>query len=477
MRTKVVDETIKIDKNGFAKCYQQTTYLNTNNKPLKFPGPLQLHFHKDCNDFTFTKVSESLSCSIIDVKDEPYQKSLKYIIIGTIEPNTKTSFCIEYSWPLFLDNNEFKQITTDFDTLTDYNLTIEVEDDLFTGHLISIYDGENILERERNYLVTDTGNLVIMRQHLNRNSRIDLQIIAKIKKIELAAITEISDKYKKCIPENIIVINILHLLRDSIPFFYALNMMGFKKSDTHIIGIPYSSKVEVVKYLSSEGFNVRTLDRHEYNLKFYDLVRDELHKVISKCKKQSKKFAIIEDGGYAVPLMHSEYNKELSLCIGAVEQTKNGIWEDRELEEAGKLGYPIISVAESKIKEERESPLVGIAICQNIISLLKELGQGLMSMEVGQIGYGNIGAPLAKEIVKSGADLTIYDKDEVQREQARLDNLKVVDSLENILPGKKLIVGCTGDEWFGPKQYKKLDRNIFYVNATSKGSVKSSMKK
>ncbi|MBA7660339.1 hypothetical protein ES703_68341 [subsurface metagenome] len=95
-------------------------------------------------------------------------------------------------------------------------------------------------------------------------------------------------------------------------------------------------------------------------------------------------------------------------------------------------------------------------------------GIDIRNQKVGQIGYGVIGRPLALEMQSDGVDVTIYDLDEDINKEAKKNDIKVAQSLEELLPGKTLIIGCTGKEVVGLSELRKVDRNIYFVNATSK---------
>jgi len=246
--------------------------------------------------------------------------------------------------------------------------------------------------------------------------------------------------------------------------------MGIEKNDLFIVGIPYSSKIEVVEHLRDDGFCVRHLDRAKYTDEFPSVIKKTLLEACQLCVSKNKSLLIIEDGGYVVPLLHEDddFTKYKDICVGAVEQTANGIWADQLIAESNGLLFPVMNVAESRIKRERESPLVGTAIIQNINRLLEGYGIDIRNQKVGQLGYGAIGRPLALEMQSNGIDVTIYDLEEKINEDARKNDLEVAQSLEELLPGKTLIIGCTGKEVVGLSELRKVDRNMYFVNATSK---------
>ncbi|MBN1840726.1 MAG: hypothetical protein JW883_00380 [Deltaproteobacteria bacterium] len=354
--------------------------------------------------------------------------------------------------------------------MTTYNLTVVPNDNSFSGHLIYVKDGDDILTRLRDYNVTEEGHLIVTRQHLGPNSNMDIRISARIPRIELPVVDDIARRYEGSFNGQYVVLAILHLLRDSLAFFERLLTMGAQKENIFVLGIPYSSKSEVIDHLLHDGYQVTVAPRVHYFSEFGNFVREILQKALHQCKTTERELLIIEDGGYAAPLFHTDaaFSGDLDLCAGAVEQTANGIWADQELEKAGKLAFPIMNVAESNIKKEQESPLVGQAIIQNINALLAGYGEGLTSMKVGQLGFGSVGQPLARQIQQDGVDLTIYDLDENRREEARREGFAVVDTAGELFPRKTLIIGCTGKEVVGLNELRQLDRSVFFVNASSK---------
>ncbi len=469
MRTKTIYETIEVDRQGNANCKQEITYHNNGVEPLEFSGIHETIFHSNCDEFNFERITGLINPSQLPFESEPYQKRFRYELTGTLPPNKTATLVLNYKWWQFKEDNRIERIATQFDSLTSYTALIKPNDDTFTNHLISVYDGENLLESVRDYSVTQEGYLQIIRRHLSPNSKMCISIRARIKKIDLPVVNEVGEKYAGCLNNNFACVVIVHLLRDSILFLNSLLSLGFEKSDLFIIGIPYSSKGDVVEHLKELGFNIYSTNKEFYLTTFNGLVKNTLETACEYCVNYKKKLLIIEDGGYAVPLLHEEeFQDRIGLCVGAVEQTANGIWADEEIAEAGKLSFPVMDVARSRIKDERESPLVGKAVFQNINRLLEGYGVSISSQKVGQIGFGNIGKRLAQQIKTDGAEIVVYDHRGENLENARKKGFEVVDNLQSLFSNKTMIIGCTGQEIVGLDQLRNLDRNVFFVNATSK---------
>ena len=105
-------------------------------------------------------------------------------------------------------------------------------------------------------------------------------------------------KIEKPIFGEYVLILIQHLLRDSISLMDAFVCAGANPQDMFIIGIPYSSKANVIKELK-KTFRIFTPP-----FPIDEEVIDVVEQAIDVCKEKDKKLWIIEDGGYAVPIIH-----------------------------------------------------------------------------------------------------------------------------------------------------------------------------
>src|SRR3712207_1867239 len=103
------------------------------------------------------------------------------------------------------------------------------------------------------------------------------------------------------------------------------------------------------------------------------------------------------------------------LCDGIVEQTTNGIrvgqdWE-RKARAGGKLlPFPIVNVAETALKLRDESPLIGRAIVFNLKHILRSYEHwDLPGKNALVVGYGSVGAEVAKALRSEGANVVVFD--------------------------------------------------------------------
>lgn len=97
-------------------------------------------------------------------------------------------------------------------------------------------------------------------------------------------------------PQYIIFL-IQHLLSDFVHFTEAFVQNGVPKEHIFIIGIPYSTKDKIVRYLNLKEFPyIATPKEYPFN----DIVKTNLLKAIELAKSTDKKILIVEDGGYEV---------------------------------------------------------------------------------------------------------------------------------------------------------------------------------
>ena len=285
-------------------------------------------------------------------------------------------------------------------------------------------------------------------------------------------------KIEKPIFGEYVLILIQHLLRDSISLIEAFTGAGANPSDMFIIGIPYSSKADVVNELK-KTFKVFT-PSFPIDEKIIDVVEHAL----KTSKEKGKKLLIIEDGGYAVPVIHgwitetrndggytklsiSKKHKEtLKYCMGAVEQTAQGVWRDKEIE----LKIPVLTIASSKLKKVLEAPEVGNAVVRNIQELLSQRGEFIRGRNVSLIGYGTIGSEIATALRNNGAVVTVADIDSINLVGARFDGF-YTDSRMNLVARSNIIIGATGRCSIGKKAILKISesgKDVVLVNASSK---------
>jgi len=273
---------------------------------------------------------------------------------------------------------------------------------------------------------------------------------------------------------NNTIIIIQHLLSDAVHLIETIHERGADKEAFFILGIPYSTKLPVVKYLVKKGYK-RIITPLDYP--FEAEVETLVNEAINYSKETHKKIVIIEDGGYIVPILHEKFREYLNIVLGAVEQTANGIWRDKELiADVGiDYGIPIINVAESNIKKEFESPLIGKAIRKNLELLFNKTFSDISSKDIGLVGYGATGAEIARQLILIDSKLTIFDSKQERRNEAKESGYKVASSLQELVSSNDIIIEATGRYWYPKEQeydmlhvLSSFKHNSYYLSASSK---------
>ena len=224
--------------------------------------------------------------------------------------------------------------------------------------------------------------------------------------------------------KNCRAIIILHFLKDFIPFMKALEVLGLSISNSFFFykEYPYPQREAIINWLDRQKAYVKPLKG--------------LNNFLSTLKNDSKeveKIIILEDGGFVVPSIHRDYPNILSNVIGAIEQTKRGIWNtEKWLKEDvnNKLQFPVVSVATSKLKCEFEPRYIGKAVIKNIEKMLPNLI--LSGKNVGLFGYGSIGKEIANWFKNNNSIISVFDSDNNKLLAANQDGYHISSSaIEN----------------------------------------------
>ena len=181
-----------------------------------------------------------------------------------------------------------------------------------------------------------------------------------VREVRLPILKKLVSESKKfnCVP----TLTIQHLKPDTYQFFKELGNVGF--NPLIISGIEYSTDPDVLRQLESEGYKITNPKNTElFKPEYWDKF---VGKELKKWNKEKQEYVILEDGGYIGAAFHKSRKEYLKICKGAVEQTANGYWKYKELEDAGQLTIPVYIVADSNLKELVEAPEVGLAIARSL---------------------------------------------------------------------------------------------------------------
>lgn len=344
------------------------------------------------------------------------------------------------------------------------------------GIRYELYYTERTIEALTEFLINYKSNKSITHNNVskdnfrNKNIKKVDDVTAKIGLADLPILDELARKvrkdYKGNIFNDVVIIYVLHFLNDLPPFVEKFNALGCLNEDMYFLVKTYSypESKKVNSYLKDKECNIH-VPENLLDDTFYKHAKSILADSIKKCEKEDKKLLIMEDGGYFTPLFHVHYSEKRELCIGAVEQTTKGIRRDREID---KIDFPIINVAESRLKGILESLEVAETLASNIETILRDDGINVPSVNLLLLGFGTIGENLAKVLKRKRIKVSIYDKDTLKRRKAKedpegYDVLDNIDSLEKF----EFIIGTSGETSLEGSSLWSLKHNVILASGSS----------
>jgi len=245
----------------------------------------------------------------------------------------------------------------------------------------------------------------------------------------------------------------LHFLKDLIVFLEACEKLGLEPNKSYLFWKPYlyPHKDLIASYLKTKGYE------HIYPL-------EKLESVLKTLDQQNsiKDIIVLEDGGYIVPLLHSEFPNLLKKTIGAVEQTTKGIRSDENILN---IAIPIFNVAEASIKKRIEPPYVADAAVQNIKNLLSF--EKIRGEKVALMGCGVIGREIREKLRSEGMRVTVYDPNNEIRMEARNKGYDVELEPYNAVKDKFLVIGCSGKTSITRKEILSIRHKTYLVSVSS----------
>ncbi|HEC94219.1 MAG TPA: hypothetical protein ENI56_02520 [Candidatus Kaiserbacteria bacterium] len=222
-----------------------------------------------------------------------------------------------------------------------------------------------------------------------------------------------------------------HILRPREKMFSLFVGFGIPKENIFILGKEYSTNVNLFAELKNDNFN---LYQPSFDTKkTFDEQHNENCNLLFKLFKETvfgeSRVIILDDGA----VLLSEFNKNFekideSIEILGIEQTSSGF---RKLENEI-LKFPIINVARSAIKLNKESPFIADICIEKISDYISE--NNIINNKFLVVGLGPIGKALVNGLHKQGEKVSGFD-----------DALGHKNLMEKIIELKpNIIIGATG---------------------------------
>lgn len=448
-----------------AVLYRSITYIN--NSAIDIPISLESKeflYPYHCDDFSVLIDGHTPQFLI---KEEGYVR--KIIISGAnvkLGPSKEFKFTIACRWRDFYNFLNDLHFSFRHNDVAKYQVVIKNYSISHIKYILEI-NGKVAVKGADYYISNDA--VYINEKIVDSNTEVCIKLFSISTPNKLAILEACKEKETKYnLFSNNAIIVIQHLLSDAVHLIEAFEDLGTKKEAIFIVGIPYSTKYQTVKYLKKKGYN-NILAPNKYP--FEESVRQCMVDAIKYAKVNSKSIVVVEDGGYVVPLLHGEFIDDISLFLGAVEQTANGIWRDREIKVSPCI--PIINVAESIIKQKLESPLIGRSVSKNIELIINKTYHSIEGVKVGIVGYGSIGTEVAKKLKSIGAIVSIYDKEALNRSSAKTNGFDIKDTIIELVKDSKVIIESTGKPWYtkvseDKKLISEFQHGSYFVSASSK---------
>ncbi len=254
-------------------------------------------------------------------------------------------------------------------------------------------------------------------------------------------------KYKSIL-SNFRFIIVQHLMEDT--YTFVKNLIA---NDIEIHSLFYK------RYSIEEGLISK--------LKAYDIEvlpdDEEIDTIIKSAVKKTivdrKKIVILDLGGVFSELDNS-YDSYIQ-CI--VEDTHFGHWKYKNKVK----GYPIYSVAESKLKE-MEAIVVGKSTTVALYEALLSIGISIIGKKVLVIGYGMIGKNVAQTLKNMGLIVYVNDIHQYKMLNAIFEGCDTVHDYCKHNNQFDIIIGTTGTQSINKEVINTLKDRGFICSSSSK---------
>ncbi|MFI1994811.1 NAD(P)-binding domain-containing protein [Actinoplanes sp. NPDC020271] len=179
---------------------------------------------------------------------------------------------------------------------------------------------------------------------------------------------------------------------------------------------------------------------------------------------------VIDDGGALIDAVgQAVTNGQIRQPVVAIEQTTHGLYAVQgfaKTPSARRHGFACISVARSEAKLRKESLLIARSVLETIESWLLLLGRPLRN--VGIVGFGAVGAAVAKAMTSRGITVRIHDKNPNKLALAEmLGGFDIDWTLPDLLQRSEIIIGASGGTSIDTAAAEYLRDDTILISASS----------
>lgn len=264
----------------------------------------------------------------------------------------------------------------------------------------------------------------------------------------LNKITDLFKDQSKEALRKVYICGCQHILEPQGKMFELLSDFGIPKDNIYILGKIYSTSTEIFNELKIDGFNV---EQPLFDLKnSFDAQHVanclNLYSLFIKNVPEGSQIVVIDDGADMLNIFNKNFSdiKNKFNIIG-IEQTSSGF---RKLEKE-QLNFPVINVARSPIKLDKESPLIARLGCDRINDVIKSYS--IDEPRILVIGLGPMGNNVQLILKEEGYFVIGHDT-----------NLNAQDEIVDLVKENSIniIVGVTGTSLITEEQVKRLSEII-----------------
>lgn len=172
---------------------------------------------------------------------------------------------------------------------------------------------------------------------------------------------------------------------------------------------------------------------------------------------------LLDVGGYFAPALADMSAQFSGRLLGVVEDTENGL---RRYLLHDKLPCPVFSVARSPLKDP-EDYLVGQSVVFSAEALLRARGDILSGRPACVIGFGKVGASVARMLHAKNVQVSVYDTDSVRMAQALSQGFRTTATRAEALHGSGLVICATGNLALRSDDFAALRNGAYVASVTS----------
>lgn len=255
--------------------------------------------------------------------------------------------------------------------------------------------------------------------------------------------------------DGVLLIACQHLLKTTIPMFEVFFRKGLKPENCFVLGKSYSTHHETLGEFRSRGMQVSDLsqafDSHQsFDEQFTGYVKTFLEEVQRQMAgKNFQRILLLDDGGYLIEQAQHMFPADV---LRGVEQTSSGYTRLVSLP----LRIPVVNVARSWAKLERESPLIARVAVNEIERWIEEYKLSCPSIAV--VGKGPIGSEIQH---------LLQERYSVHGCDILSDRCDFGGNFKQELNKFQVIIGATGGAAFDMSEILSMRHQTLLMSASS----------